>query len=1072
MMMTTQKRMGFPLLMGLVLMVVLGGGSAVADDTPEVFVPTRHVFNLDKFAILPDGQRLLSADLSSIMLWDMETGRQVRSFGDGAHRGSITGVAVSPDGRVALSGSSDQTLKLWELSTGREIRTLRGHTDDIISIAFSPDGRYALSGAWEKDSSLKLWDVTTGETVWTSPGHSGGVSAVAFSPDGRYAISSGKDKTLKYWGIASGALVRTVEEKTAGIVHSFSSNSRYALSLIGAKDWKVWEVATGREIYTFTDLLKRPASALAVSPNGRWLLRANSDEDSLSLLDTATGNEVRTFKGYTGKVWSVAFSPDSRYAFSGGQEGIPRRWQIEAGKEVRPFLAGKSLIDLDVSFSPDGQYVLVAGVGQNTLRLWEVATGRTIQTFSGHKGVFSPDGRLVLSGSTNTAKLWDTATGREIRTFYGHNGRVDDVAFSPDGQSALTGSTDDSLKLWDIETGREIRTFSSVNGLMRVGIFSAVTFSKDGQYVFIATSNNHVDWFIKIWEVGTGQEVRAFKSRKFLGFSPAGIMVTQGSNGSSVRLLDPITEQEVKRFNGHVGEMETVKFSSNGQWAISRSRDNNFKLWDVATGREVRTIRGQSEYKYPSALSSDGKWLLTSSNRGHVGTMLWSLSRGEPLAKRVTFQDGEWIMITPKGYFTASEGGGKNLNVRIGNQVYGMDNFFEQFYRPDVVAEMLQTGESDATVLARIGEKERVNLTQAVKQPPSVRIVSPKAGESFDKDEVDVQVHAVDQGGGVDEIRLYHNGKVVGTDTRDLKVTAKAPSNGLTKGYRVRLVEGANVFRAVALSTDRIESNPDELTIQLKAVGKAATLHLLLVGINEYKNSTLNLNYALPDAQGMLTFFTGAASNLFKEVRRHELYDKAATKEAILATLQDLRASAPQDVVVIYMAGHGDSLENVWYFIPWEVATPEREGVIKTQGISSVELKEEIAKIGAQKVLVLIDACKSGAAMVAFAGRGVEDRKALAQLARSTGVHVMAASTKDQLASEVKDLGHGVFTYTLLEGLNGKADGSPEDGRVTVRELLSYVDSRLPELSEKYKQQAQYPVVDSRGQDFPLATVR
>ena len=131
-----------------------------------------------------------------------------------------------------------------------------------------------------------------------------------------------------------------------------------------------------------------------------------------------------------------------------------------------------------------------------------------------------------------------------------------------------------------------------------------------------------------------------------------------------------------------------------------------------------------------------------------------------------------------------------------------------------------------------------------------------------------------------------------------------------------------------------------------------------------------------------------------------------------------------------------------------------------------------MTKIGAQKVLVLIDACKSGSAMLAFASRGVEDRKAMAQLARATGTHVVAASTKDQFAAEVKELGHGVFTYTLLEGLSGKADGSPKDGTVTVRELLTYVESRLPEISEQYKQQAQYPVVDSRGQDFPLATVR
>ncbi|MFA7124335.1 MAG: hypothetical protein WC212_09855, partial [Candidatus Delongbacteria bacterium] len=102
--------------------------------------------------------------------------------------------------------------------------------------------------------------------------------------------------------------------------------------------------------------------------------------------------------------------------------------------------------------------------------------------------------------------------------------------------------------------------------------------------------------------------------------------------------------------------------------------------------------------------------------------------------------------------------------------------------------------------------------------------------------------------------------------------------------------------------------------------------------------------------------------------------------------------------------------------------------------------------------------------------RGFEDRKALSQLSRATGVHVVAASSKDQFAAEVKDLGHGVFTYTLLEGLNGKAATKGEN--VTVRKLMGYIEEQLPELTKKYRQEAQYPVVDSKGMDFPLVKGR
>jgi uncharacterized caspase-like protein len=168
------------------------------------------------------------------------------------------------------------------------------------------------------------------------------------------------------------------------------------------------------------------------------------------------------------------------------------------------------------------------------------------------------------------------------------------------------------------------------------------------------------------------------------------------------------------------------------------------------------------------------------------------------------------------------------------------------------------------------------------------------------------------------------------------------------------------------------------------------------------------------------------------------------------------------------VAGHGETLQDKWYFIPHELVYPEREEQVAAKGISSDELAASIREMKAQKVLLLLDSCKSGAALIAF--RGFEDRKALSQLSRSTGVHVISASTKDQYAAEVKDLGHGVFTYTLLEGLKGKAAAGGE--AITVRKLMGYVEENLPEVTKQYKREAQYPVVDSRGMDFPLTLVK
>lgn len=429
-----------------------------------------------------------------------------------------------------------------------------------------------------------------------------------------------------------------------------------------------------------------------------------------------------------------------------------------------------------------------------------------------------------------------------------------------------------------------------------------------------------------------------------------------------------------------------------------------------------------------------------------------TISTKAEIARMYSFSNGEWIVITSEGYFNASPNGAKLLNVRVGTNVYSIDNFYEKFYNPGYVVSLLQ------------GKKVEVaaDIRKGVLTPPEVRIVSPEPGKECRYDTVTIAVSAKDMGGGIDEIRLYHNGKATGGDTRGMKAMLK--ENAFVKTYVVTLVDGANAFRAVGFSKDRTESNPSELVVHLAAPQKVVSMHIVTAGINTYKNPALNLNYAEPDARGIADFFRQGTSKLFKDVDIRELYNEQATKPAIVSQLGRLQNSNPQDVVLIYLAGHGENINDKWYFIPYELTYPERNDEVTSKGISSDELKDYIDKIKAQKILVLIDACKSGGVLVAF--RGFEDRKALSQLSRSTGVHIVAASTKNQFAAEVQELGHGVFTYTLLQGLGGKAVGKGET--VTVRKLMGYIEEQLPEITKRYKQEAQFPVVDSRGMDFPL----
>jgi uncharacterized caspase-like protein len=243
------------------------------------------------------------------------------------------------------------------------------------------------------------------------------------------------------------------------------------------------------------------------------------------------------------------------------------------------------------------------------------------------------------------------------------------------------------------------------------------------------------------------------------------------------------------------------------------------------------------------------------------------------------------------------------------------------------------------------------------------------------------------------------------------------------------------------------------------------------VGVSRYQNPGLSLTFPTADARDLVAFFRNRGPRLFKEVDVTELADEAATAENVKRALVDVqRRAQPEDVVIVFLAGHGASIGNDWYFVPHDLRNPEREEELASLGLSSTQLAQELRRMTSQKVLLLVDACYSGSMLSAF--RGYEDRRALALLARSAGVHILAASTRDQRASEVPELGHGVFSYALLRGLEGAAALRDADNQVTAMSLAAYVRNQLPDLGRQYRAEVQDPVSFSNGTDFPLVLAR
>jgi hypothetical protein len=363
----------------------------------------------------------------------------------------------------------------------------------------------------------------------------------------------------------------------------------------------------------------------------------------------------------------------------------------------------------------------------------------------------------------------------------------------------------------------------------------------------------------------------------------------------------------------------------------------------------------------------------------------------------------------------------------------------------------------------------RQNLNQAIEKfpPPAVDFVLPENGSVTDNPIVSFMVSVTNNGGGVKELRVLQNGKSQDVDYSDLKRMNKAGQNAM-KTFELNLVPGENEIVVSAFSNGDIESAPAKINLKYSGLQKTADCYILSIGINKYENENLNLTYARGDAEAFSDSVSAGSRQMFRNVHTITLLDKDASKTSILSALDKIKGTIrKEDVFIFFYAGHGSVVDNGFYFI-----TPEVTGLYQKEKLKDalyvVELQEKLKQLPALKQVVFVDACHSGSSVEMLAMRGGAEEKALAQLSRSSGIHVMASSESQQQSAEIKSLNHGVFTYVLLQALSGKADGAPADSKITVYEIKSYIDDQVPELSYKLIRHRQFPSTFSIGHDFPL----
>ncbi len=307
---------------------------------------------------------------------------------------------------------------------------------------------------------------------------------------------------------------------------------------------------------------KNKVHSLAFSTDG-ITIASGSDDSTIKLWNVEIGNEIRTLTGHgikmrmdiiVGTIYSLAFSPDDITLASGSEDKTIKLWNTKTGNEIRTLTGHKDTV-YSVAFSPDGTK-LASGSGDKTIKLWNTKTGNEIRTLTGHKNTvysvaLSPDSTKLASGSEDsTIKLWDVETGNEIRTLTGHKDTVYSVAFSPDGTKLASGSLDGTIKLWNVKTGNEIHTLIWHTPEGYVSWVNSVVFNPDGTIIASAAREKTT----KLWNVETGTEIldplTEHENRAYsVAFSPNGTILASGTDNETIILWHLVDLKDVEQFS-------------------------------------------------------------------------------------------------------------------------------------------------------------------------------------------------------------------------------------------------------------------------------------------------------------------------------------------------------------------------------------------------------------------------------------------------------------------------------------------------------------------------------------------
>lgn len=930
----------------------------------------------------------------------------------------------------------------------------------------------------------------------------------------RYLVTSG-DNTARVWDVRTGKLLQVMRPPTGtqntNYVHASDISPSGDFVAVAGSSWKktpdlyIFERKSGkisRVIRNLPSIIR----ALKFSPDGKSIAVATQGGHGIFLYSLPSGRLIKNDSNFGIGRMSIKFSSDGKLlvGYANYPLGFIRLYDNKLNLlKQQSNINGKPISEMNVmslSFSPDGREIALGSffpINTNSMEVPILSSGDLSFIRIAKSGIVKERGNLdQVTWSSDGTRLY--AGG-----MYSNNAGMPLLVFGQGGrkQIATWNIAQNSLReLIPLKDGGVIYASSSPS-LGRLSNQGKTIWNHVSPYLNFGTKDNRKRFAISAdglsvdvyydhekkqggktrgmfsWNVQTQNiSTKPSKIRTYHALQP-----TKASGVDWNRADPSFKNRRLPIPRGDWAQSAAVSENKNN-FAISTYQGiyyfdkNGKKLWYASTrGRAMQTN-----------ISRDNRWLVSTVGDG---TIRWYEAKTgkQRLALYVHPDKRRWVAWTPGGYYASSPnsenliGYHVNKSSSVAAEFIDISQMKRVYARADLIGLALNNdyNRAENMALKRTGDV-RKQLAQK-RLPPSISLEGQQTTFKVTNRDFNLPILIQNRGSGIGRVEYRINGKVF-SEAHARATPGHSPPGMIRTKRSFTLNDGRSIIEAIAFSKDnKMQSKSVKVIVDFDdKVNRLPSLYILSVGVTDYLDDSLDLKYAADDAQAFeqtLKKHTGQA--MYQRVISKVLVDKQATLKGIRNEINKMSQQAqPQDVFVLFLAGHGMAIDGRYHYIPHNLQYTGPEAV-RRHSLNEDLLREWLSLVKAEKSLLVLDTCNAGQVIHKLAtarGASLEDKVAISNLMESTGFAVLAASSSTQQAlagvvNQRTKQGHGLFTNTVLNGLRGAADTS-RDSRVSVRELESYIHLQVPRISQQKWHFRQVPMSHVRGDDFMVSLRR